>query len=226
MKSYRTKYIIIICISLAVTVISLTALLLLLLAFKAKSDVASVILFLLTITGVTVLLCTWLLYVVKKQQVKRSELVLERYKNLGNVIYVQGICGNKSQDKKDGAKNAAAVAGMVAFATLFGVGVSRTASSRKRTEFFISESDIYESEITQSAFVGFNYAPVDAMKPVYKAPFARHTLTKNGRRVILTSADGQDYITFDLNTCSTSGENLLAALENVLQNTEDINREL
>ena len=226
MKSYKTKYIILICISIAVTLASLAALLILLLAVKGNNGIANGILLIMIIIGLTMLLSSSILFVTKNQFVKRSNLVLERYKNLGNIIYVQGVCGNTAQDKKDGANNAASFAGMLAFAALFGVGVGRASSSRKKTEFFISESDIYENEMYQSAFVGYKYNSVEAMKPIYKEPFIIHTLTKKKRQIILTGVNGQDYIVFDLNTCSTSGEILFAALKNVLGNTEEINKEL
>ena len=70
----------------------------------------------------------------------------------------------------------------------------------------------------QSAFIGYNYAPIDNIKtsfqPVYKGWFAKHTLTQKAGELILTGADGNCYISFNLKSCNVDKKRLIAALEN------------
>lgn len=180
----------------------------------AIADLCSVVI----LAGLCLLIGDCVTYALKNQQNKRSGEVLASFKNLGDGIYVQGICGSKKRDNADAAKNATSFACALFFVATAGVGVCALTDARTQMEFAIVGDEMYGSEIRQSATVGYKYAPIDTLKtsfrPVYKGWFAKHAITQKAGRLILTGADGQCYISFDIKSCNVDKKKLIAALEN------------
>lgn len=214
MKFYNKLFVILLCISIFLMAISA------ILFFTVNTDgVIADLIFFIFIIGISVLIGACITFAIKKQQVKRGCAVFNCFKNLGNGIYVQAECGNKNQDKTQAAKNATSFAAALFFASAFGTGVYALSDSRSKMEFILIGNEMYGCEMKQSATIGYNYKTIDDLKTVFKAVykgwFAKHTITQKNGKVILTGADGQCYISFDLSSCSTDKNQLLTALENI-----------
>lgn len=222
MKSFKKIFIILLCVSFVLIAVSAIVLF----AVKPEGTVADLIFFILII-GVALLIGDCVIFAVKKQRLKRSGAVINSFNNLGNGIYVQGECGSKNQDKKDAAKNAASFATALFFAATLGTGVYALSDSRSKMEFIIAENEMYGCEMKQSATIGYEYKTLDELKtvfkPVYKGWFAKHTITQKNGKIILTGADGQCYISFDLSSCNAGKERLLTALESVFGTPSNLN---
>lgn len=214
MKSYKKIFIILLCVSFVLMAVSATVLF----TVKPEGTIADLIFFILII-GVALLIGDCVTFAIKKQQAKRGGNVINSFNNFGNGIYVQGECGSKNQDKMNAAKNATSFATALFFASTLGTGVYALSDSRSKMEFIIVENEMYGCEMKQSATIGYEYKTIDELKtnfkPVYKGWFARHTVTQKNNKIILTGADGQYYIAFDLSSCNTDKNQLLTALENV-----------
>ena len=150
----------------------------------------------------------------KRKVYKRACAVLQRYKNMGEGVYVQGYYGNKKADKNDRMHNTVSTLGALSFAAAFGVGAYTIKNSRIKSEFFIVNGEMYVNGIADDGF-GDVYMPVDEMHTVYKGWYARHEIAVNKKSVTVTGADGDSFIYLDLKTCSTDRNGLLTALENV-----------
>lgn len=216
MKPKTTKYIIIIAVSAAVVaaaaiVFALTSAKIINTANnKLYEDLASWGIFI----GLVPLIFASIYLHLGRKVYKRSSSVIQRYKNMGNGVYVQGYYGNKAADKAEGVHNAVGYLGATAFAAVFGMGVYTIKNSRIRAEFFMINGDIYVNGIVNGAW-GDVYIPIDDMHRVYKGWYARHDIEIKKKGITVTGADGESFIYLDLKTCSTDIEGLLNALEEV-----------
>lgn len=214
MKSYKKLFIILLCIALVLIAVSV------ILFFTINPDgaIADLIFFIFVI-GISALIGACVTFAIKKQQSKRGSYAINCFKNLGESIYVQGECGSKSNDKKEATENATSFAVALFFASTLGTGVYSLSNSRSKMEFIIVKDEMYGCEMKESATIGYGYKTIDELKTVfktvYKGWFAKHTVSQKNGKIILTGADGQCYISFDLSSCSTDKEHLLTALENV-----------
>ncbi|MDE7380342.1 MAG: hypothetical protein K2N14_04740 [Clostridia bacterium] len=219
--NYRKRiFIILLCVSIVVTAVPLT----IILTINPKGaigDLATVI----TLAGFALFSVNIVTYLIRNQQNKRGGEVLSAFKNLGDGIYVQAICGSKKRDMSDAAKNATSFACALFFYAAAGIGVYALTDARTRMEFILVGNEMYGSEMHQSAFIGYNYAPIDNIKtsfqPVYKGWFAKHTITQKAGELILTGADGNCYISFNIKSCSVDKKRLIEVLENTFGTNGD-----
>lgn len=164
--------------------------------------------------GLTALIFASIYFHLGNKVYKRSCAVLQRYKNMGNGVYVQGYYGNKAVDKAERINNTVSVLGAMSFAAVFGVGAYTVKNSRIKAEFFMVNGDMYVNGIS-NGYWGDEYIPIDDMHSVYKGWYARHEIAVTKKSVTVTGADGQSFIYLDLKTCSTDREGLLTALNEV-----------
>lgn len=213
MNTRKKIFIILLCVSIVVFVVPFT-ILIVLNPKGAVKDLLSVI----ALAGFSLLIGNCITYIIKNQQTKRGNEVIAAFKNIGDGIYVQGICGSKKRDRADAAENATSFACALFSVAAAGAGVAVLTDARTQMEFVIVGDEMYGSEIKQSLTIGYTYAPLDNMKtsfqPVYKGWFAKHTITQRAGELILTGADGQCYISFNIKSCSVDKKRLIAALEN------------
>ncbi|MDE6666767.1 MAG: hypothetical protein K2K38_00295 [Clostridia bacterium] len=216
MKPNTKKYIIIIVIS-AVVVLASAAVLALTTAkvinspnSKLYGDLASWGI----LIGLTPLIFASIYLHLGRKVYKRSCAVLQRYKNMGDGVYVQGYYGNRAADKANGMHNTVSVLGAMTFAAVFGVGAYTVRNSRIKAEFFMVNGEMYVNGIS-NGYWGDEYIPIDDMHSVYKGWYIRHELNVTKKGITVTGSDGQSYIYLDLKTCSTDMEGLLTALNEV-----------
>jgi len=229
MKPNTKKYVIIIAIS-AVVVVACTILFVLTSAKIIKTPdnelyntLASWGIFI----GLTPLIFASIYLHLGRKVYKRRCAVVQRYKNMGNGVYVQGYYGNKAADKADRIHNNVSVLGAMTFAAIFGVGAYTVKNSRIKAEFFMVNGEMYVNGINNGNW-GDGYIPIDDMHSVYKGWFARHEVQDYKKGIVVTGADGQSFIYLDLKTCSTDREGLLTALDEVFgkaKNDSEIKRD-
>ncbi len=213
MNPRKRIFIILLCVSIVVTAVPLTVIL----TINPKGAVGDLVAA-ITLAGFALFSANIVTYMIKNQQNKRGGEVIAAFKNLGNGIYVQGICGSKKRDNADAAKNATSFACALFSVAAAGAGVAVLTDARTQMEFVIVGDEMYGSEIRQSAFIGYSYVRLDNIKtsfqPVYKGWFARHTITQKAGELILTGADGNCYISFNIKSCNVDKKKLIEALEN------------
>ena len=164
--------------------------------------------------GLTALIFASIYLHLGRKVYKRSCAVLQRYKNMGNGVYVQGYYGNKAAVRADGMHNTIAVLGAMSFAAVFGTGAYTVKNSRIKAEFFMVNGEMYVNGIS-NGYWGDEYIPIDDMHAVYKGWYARHEVSVTKKGVTVTGADGQSFIYLDLKTCSTDRDGLLTSLDEV-----------
>ena len=164
--------------------------------------------------GLVPLLFASIFFHLRKKVYKRSCAVIQRYKNMGDGVYVQGYYGNKAADKSNGMHNSVSFLGAMAFCAAFGAGAYTIKNSRIKAEFFMVNGEMYVNGIVDGNW-GDVYIPVDDMHSVYKGWYARHDIQVNKNGITVTGADGQSYIYLDLKTCSKDRDGLLNALDEV-----------
>lgn len=164
--------------------------------------------------GLTALIFASIYLHLGKKVYKRSCAVIQRYKNMGDGVYVQGYYGSKAADNANGIHNSVSFLGAMAFCAAFGVGAYTVKNSRIKAEFFMVNGEMYVNGIVDGHW-GDVYIPVDDMHAVYKGWYARHEVKVAKKGVTVTGADGQSYIYLDLKTCSTDKDGLLTALDEV-----------
>ena len=102
--------------------------------------------------GLVPLLFASIYYYLRNKVFKRRCAVLQRYKNMGNGVYVQGYYGNKKADKDDRVHNTISTLGALSFAAAFGAGAYTIRNSRIKAEFLIINGEMYVNGIRNGSF--------------------------------------------------------------------------
>ncbi len=119
---------------------------------------------------------------------RANRIIYDLSQRFGGGIYAAGYLGDKKQERSDATKTAFGILGAMISALFFGIGFYRNRVTKRRRNFVITPSALYEVNGKKLEYTN--------LMPQVQVNFANALVIEKGNKLVMNGADGRSYLAF------------------------------